>query len=613
VKHPVLVRVFAIVLAIMCVISGAAGAVGFSDARKERDDGVSYGDKLDKRLENYQQLKEELDGSISYDEAMEELEKLQEQHDSDASQHRTDLATYSASRGGYKMGADALWEAKAQIEGAKQMIAQAKPMVEKMESAKAALQGAIGQCDAAAGECSACIATINAVLDVIAQKPVGPKKPEAPQEPTKVPECEEPQEVENPGEAPVMPEKQEGQTDEEYQQLCEQAQKEFDEKKSAYEKYLQDLADYKAYVDYRDNIKPKYDEEYEAYLQAEKEYPEKLDAYETELDEWVEKVNAAAAQVNSEEFKQQSEKAMADAAAALQTVAAMKDMMPSAAAFSADGGTGAADPGAGSDPAAQIEQLKRQLTLNRAKLLAMAGMLNTASSGLNQAVNEMDSQFMSAIGQMGGSSGIDLPKGLSPSELIAYAEEQISKGEFEIQKNLENIWYELGELEKDKEELQEDKGQLDEEASKLGRMIVSTDELQELNKKFKSARAVLTNIGEVKTAVDAGESIEDASAGYIAQYRAETQTRFDTRCAICILAVAAGIMGLAVIPAAFEKTKKRVWLILPAVLCLLCAAAAETTCAAANLGQHYASIFTAVFAALYLLVALPKNKTGAAE
>lgn len=597
----------------MSVISCAAGAAGFADAGKERDGAASYGDKLDKRLETYRQLKEELDGSISYEEALEELEKLQEQHDSDAAQHRTDLATYSATRGGYKMGADALWEAKVQIEGAKQMIAEAKPKIAQMESAKAMMQGAITQCDAAAAECTACSAEAAAVLAVIAEQPVEPAAPVEPAEPTPVPECSEPEKVEDPGDAPQMPQQQEGQSDEDYAKACEEAQRDFDSKKSAYEQYQQELAAYNAYVDYRDNIKPKYDADYAQYEQESAAYPGKMEEYGNAMSAWSAKFAAAAAQVSAPEFQEKCTAAITNGAAALQTVAGMKDMLPGGAAgFSADAAAGAADPGAGFDPAAQIEMMKQMLTELNQNLLGMAGMLNQASGGLRQAITEMESAVTAGLSQMGGSSGMDIPEGLSPSQLVAYAEEQIAKGEHEIQKNLENIWYELGELEKDKEKLEEDKGQLDEEAGRLGKMIVSTDELEELNRKFKSTRAVLTNIGEIKTAMDAGESIEDAAAGYIAQYCDRTKTRFDTRCTICVLAVAAGITGLAVLPAAFEKIKKRAWLILPAVLCLLCAAAAEILCAASGLGQHYASIFTAVFAALYLLVALPKNKTGAA-
>lgn len=575
-KHPVLVRVFAVVLVIMCVISGAAGAVGFSDAKKERADGVSYGDKLDKRLENYKQLKEELDGSISYEDAMAELEKLQEQHDSDASQHRTDLATYSASRGGYKMGADALWEAKAQIAGAKQMIAQAKPMVAQMESAKAQLQQAIGLCDNAANACATCIGQLATAMQLINNPVTEPSEPPVVSPPPTTP-------VSPPGPMPEEPTQGEGESEEDFQKRLDEYQIELDqynEDKKAYEDYEQAVTDYETYTKV---TRPAYE--------AEKK---KYDTWKTDLETEVPKAYAA----------------LGGCAAALQqgqgVLAGLGSLTSGGAAtFSADGSGAGAIPGAGPDLTEMIEGITAMYT----GLTQVNGGLGLASNEMRNAINEMDSKFMSSISQ----SGLDLPTGLSPSQVIAYAEEQIAKGEAEIQKNLENIWYELGELEKDKEKLEEDKGQLDEEASKLGRMIVSTDKLEELNNKFKSARAVLTNIGEIKTAVDAGESIEDAAACYIAQYRAETQTRFDTRCVICILAVAAGITGLTVIPAAFEKTKKRVWLILPAALCLGCAVAAEITCAASNLGQHYASIFTAVFAALYLLAALPKNKTGAAK
>ena len=111
-KHPALTRVFAAVLAVVSAIMLAVGAVGFSSDREDRDTAAAHLDRIEKRLNTFVELREKLDNSISYEDAAAELEKLMEEHRTDASQHKTDLATYSATKGGVKMGTEKLDEAE---------------------------------------------------------------------------------------------------------------------------------------------------------------------------------------------------------------------------------------------------------------------------------------------------------------------------------------------------------------------------------------------------------------------------------------------------------------------------------------------------------------------
>ena len=74
-------------------------------------------------------------------------------------------------------------------------------------------------------------------------------------------------------------------------------------------------------------------------------------------------------------------------------------------------------------------------------------------------------------------------------------------------------------------------------------------------------------------------------------------------------AVFGALAGFAGIPAAFEKTKKRFWLIAPAAICLVCACAADGISMYLGLGQMYTVIAAAIFAAVQLAAALPKAKT----
>ena len=141
-KHPALARVFSVILAILSVLTFFAGIKGFDDTANSNRKALEEADKLEKRRLSYIELSAQLDGRRTYKEVNDELTENREQHDSDAAEHRTDLAEYSAKRGGYTMGADMLWEAKNEIAGAKQAFEDAKGMLLGVQAQKDAMTAA---------------------------------------------------------------------------------------------------------------------------------------------------------------------------------------------------------------------------------------------------------------------------------------------------------------------------------------------------------------------------------------------------------------------------------------------------------------------------------------
>ena len=154
--------------------------------------------RYEERIETYRQADEKLAGSISYEEAYKVLEELLAEHDDEASQHRTDLAEYSAKKGGYKMAAalidDAkqqLAEAKAQVEEGKKQLAekeeQMKFLIELYENNKELVANGISTAADGKAECGTEAARLQAVVDKLnALIAAEPKAPEAPTEPTLV-------------------------------------------------------------------------------------------------------------------------------------------------------------------------------------------------------------------------------------------------------------------------------------------------------------------------------------------------------------------------------------------------------------------------------------------
>lgn len=117
-KHPALTRLFAVALAILSLVMLIAGAAGISKAAKDRNGTLADVGRLRGRMDEYNTVTMALDGTISYEEANRLLTERQEQHDADAAQHRSDLAMYSATRGGVLSGEEALEQADSAMDTA---------------------------------------------------------------------------------------------------------------------------------------------------------------------------------------------------------------------------------------------------------------------------------------------------------------------------------------------------------------------------------------------------------------------------------------------------------------------------------------------------------------
>lgn len=173
-KHPALARVMAVTLAIMCVIMLITGALGFGKAENEYAEDTADYEKLTDRITTYNELTEKLADAESYKQVSAALDEHQQQHDDDAAQFRTDLAERTAKQGGYKQGAEMLWEARAQAKDGIAQYEQAKAQFNAAEAeynAKAAEGKAmIDMCNNMAAACTAAKAGLDAA-DAIAVPP----------------------------------------------------------------------------------------------------------------------------------------------------------------------------------------------------------------------------------------------------------------------------------------------------------------------------------------------------------------------------------------------------------------------------------------------------------
>ena len=73
-KHPALARVFSIVLAIMSLIMLLNGAVGFGKADAALQESQEKYRRIEEKTDTYESLSRQLKNSVSYEEALAELE-----------------------------------------------------------------------------------------------------------------------------------------------------------------------------------------------------------------------------------------------------------------------------------------------------------------------------------------------------------------------------------------------------------------------------------------------------------------------------------------------------------------------------------------------------------
>ena len=180
-KHPVLARMLSVFLAIVSLVMALAGFFGREAAEEDYTEALRQHEKLLERIETYKELDEKLAGLTPYAEANAELKKREEQYERDASRHRSDVSTHTATGGGYKMGTDAIWEQKAALDEAQRNYEEMARQMEEAISQLATAEELEAQCTAMAFLCRGAAGVIGENPTIT--EPVEPTEPVMPEAP----------------------------------------------------------------------------------------------------------------------------------------------------------------------------------------------------------------------------------------------------------------------------------------------------------------------------------------------------------------------------------------------------------------------------------------------
>lgn len=555
-RNPTLTRLFAVVLAVLCLTMLLAGLGSVGGALSERRKGRGDLERLNGRIDEYRQILAELEGGDSYQQMNEVLQSRQEKHDERASRHRMDLAIYTATRAGLLSGrlaiaqADqALAQGRAQLEEARALFQEQEAAFwagyEQFQEGKRQLEEARETLELA----QSALAGIHAQLDQMG----------------------------------VLSAILESDDENARQELSV----------AAYDALLQSLDQATAvYSQVKD----------QGGLSAEQMQMIAAMLEEQGVDmSWMPEdyasqgISAEALQEMEDRVLQETGMTVEDIRAAIQ---AQRDLIAEM-----DGDTPLTEE--------QFAALQAAYAENRDQVQAILSAMEQVLGEYEAQVAEAQAQLNEAKAQMDEMEK-QLEQGKAALEqgraAMDEAEEQMNQGEQALAAGRGTLLAKQRELEEQGETLRQEKKELDEETDSLQEQTALVQARKELEEQEASVRLLLLERDEILDRVDGGMDVLAAAEDYAAAYGRELQEAAQGRLWVGALMILGGLAGFAGIPAAFEKTKSRFWLIAPVLLCIGCAAGAEALCRYLGRGDSYSALAVGVFALIQLALVIPKKK-----
>ena len=583
-KHPVLARVFAIVLAVLCIVMLLAGVFGLRSAARDRQRAMEDAGRLRDRAASYTAALAALEGGTPYTEANDTLQRHQAEHDKLASRHRSEMAMYTATQSGLRSGTFAMDQADAAFaEGKKQYEAglaefnkQAAAFDEQyrqFQEGKQQLQNFTALYDAAAGLLQNAwyhSQNAHAIADLMDSED---------------------------------PEARRQLTLSSYDGLLAAA-----DQSAALLQTVKDLTptlDAIAAMDAGsldslsqlsqmgdfgggDVDMPEIDPEqvrqikevYDAVWPQVRELVNQMDTLLPAVDSAAQEATG----MSLAELRAQAQ-AQRDAIAAGEAEDPMTDEQFEIvrAAYNLNRGLIQSVQTSADGILSQLQGISDQI----------GGVLGTAQSQLAQAEPLLE-QGKAAIEQ--GRAG------------LVEAGKQIEVGEKALYDARAMIWWQMGQQREKAARLQYEKERLETEAAQLKELEQAVEARKELEQEERSLRLLLLKRDAVADRNEAGVELTEAARLSAQEVEDEASYQWQGRRLAYSLLIAAGVLGFLGIPAAFEKTKSRFWLIAPVLLCLLCACGAEYVCLKLGRGSSYSAIGGVLFALIHLLAATPRVK-----
>ena len=583
-KHPALTRVFAVALAVLCLVMLLAGVLGLRSAGQERQRALEDAGRLRDRAGQYASALAAIERGKSLDELNETLSRHQREHDRLASRHRTDMALYTATQSGLRTGAYALDQADALFAEGKRQYEEGLALFEEQAAAFAAQYEQFQQSKAQL----AGLVTLYESAMVVLENAEGHAQ-----------------------NAHGMAELLDSEDPDARLGLTLAA---YDGALAAVDQLAASLQTLQELIPILDSLTemdlgsleglsalselsgcevemPEID--MEQLTQVKEIYDALWPRIKPMIEEMGVLTRAAEGAIQSATGKSPAE-LRADAQARRDAIAAGdaenplsdEEFEPIRAVYGATK----------NEILSALTVGDELLAILRAYAEPIGPMLSTTLEQL-VAAEEMMEQGKAAIEE--GRAGLEA------------AGEQMKYGEEQLYNSRAMIWYQMGQQREKAAALQVEKERLDVEAEQLKALQERADARKELEQNERSLRLMLLKRDAVAELNEAGLDIESAAVQTAQRIEDEAEYNYEGRSLAYYLLIAGGVCGFLGLPAAFERTKSRFCLLAPVLLCLLCAIGSEAVCLHLGRGSSYSALGGAIFALFQLLVSAPKAKNKA--
>ena len=212
--------------------------------------------------------------------------------------------------------------------------------------------------------------------------------------------------------------------------------------------------------------------------------------------------------------------------------------------------------------------------------------------------------------------GLVAPTILETHDQLQAAHEQLDAAWYALycaQKELEENAVKLEEtadgLDGQLRDLEETRGRLEEEKEKLETMESTVEAFKALQNRFRILRSQLLDDEQIASAAAAERELLPSAKEALEQHRLNHDRELRLRRILCALMVSAGLFGFFTSLGAFEKPRiRRLWL--PLCAAMLLAGAGELISFRLGRGLWYTAVFILVFGILMLPLTFGKRKEG---
>ena len=569
-KHPVLTRMFSVVLLVLCLVMAAAGGLGLMSAERDRKSVVEDVDRLRLRIGEYEKVAESLSGRQSFSEQSVNLDERETQHGKDSAEHRSELTTYTATQYGINMGTDQMDQADLQFEAYRA----------RFEGGLATFESGMSQVSSLLGNLWTLYNTLSPILQSASSHLATARG--------------------------IVT------------YLDSGAELTYAQVVAAYDELLAVADESAATAETLRGLEPTLDalaafdpNTLTSLADSMGQIPESLGSFGG-VDLSVYQENGVDVGFDMNQLVQ-LKSGFDQSWATIKQMLALYDQVVPQAEAQVQQATGlstaelrAAAQSARDTLAARgdepLDPLERELIL--AAYQANSEQIHQTldqAGGLIDSINGYAGQIYSTLSAVQGQ--VDALYGL-----IAQAKQALIDGANALYQARAMIWWQMGQLREKEEELRKEKERLDRDAEELQRMSEEAEDQKALEQQESTLRAILLSRDGIRGRYEDGEELLDAARSFAEERETRAGETYGLRRLACLIMLVGAGFGLLGLPAAFEAVRSRFLLLTPVLACLGCAAAADRILLNMGRGHSYSVLAVGIFAILQLLVSLPKKR-----